>query len=515
MHNNYYFLTNLSRVLHEKLIGYELTECFTQNKNELVIGFVDKTSEFFIKAHLDPSFCCLSFPTTFRRARKNSVNLFDNLFGRKITGVHQFENERCFALIFDDTQRLLFKMHGNRSNIIRYNDTEIVEVFKKSLKKDLDLDINMLERPLDQSYEDFLHHEGDYRSLFPTFGKVIKTYLHQNRLEEKNIAEKWELIQDTIEKLAHPTYYITTLEGQLLLSMLEIGSVQQEFNDPIEAIDAFFIKYITEASLKSLKNEMLTAINRQLKQSLNYVKKAEQKLAEIESRLNYRMLADILMANLHRVPAKAEKVTLENFYNDNLPVTIKLKRDLSPQNNAEGYYRKAKNQSLEIKSLKTNLTQKNKVIASLEDQKGNIEKEADLKSLRKQQKNAGPAKKVERRPYNNFHYNGFDIWVGKNARNNDEMLQQYSFKEDLWLHARESSGSHVLLKYQAGKNFPKNVIEKAAELAAYYSKRKSDSLCPVIVTPRKFVRKRKGDPAGAVIVDKEEQIILVRPGNQI
>jgi predicted ribosome quality control (RQC) complex YloA/Tae2 family protein len=68
----------------------------------------------------------------------------------------------------------------------------------------------------------------------------------------------------------------------------------------------------------------------------------------------------------------------------------------------------------------------------------------------------------------------------------------------------------VLIKHQANKNFPKDVIERAAQLAAHYSKRKNESLCPVTVTPKKFVRKRKGDPAGMVVVEKET-VVLVEP----
>jgi predicted ribosome quality control (RQC) complex YloA/Tae2 family protein len=68
----------------------------------------------------------------------------------------------------------------------------------------------------------------------------------------------------------------------------------------------------------------------------------------------------------------------------------------------------------------------------------------------------------------------------------------------------------VVIKYQAGKKFPVMVIERAAQLAAFYSKRKTDSLCPVIVTPKKFVRKPKGYPQGAVMVDKEE-VVMVEP----
>jgi predicted ribosome quality control (RQC) complex YloA/Tae2 family protein len=104
----------------------------------------------------------------------------------------------------------------------------------------------------------------------------------------------------------------------------------------------------------------------------------------------------------------------------------------------------------------------------------------------------------------------YKIWIGKNAQHNDTLTLKYSFKEDLWLHAKDVPGSHVLVKYQSGKKFPKEVIERAAQLAAYNSKRKTDSLCPVAFTPKKHVRKRKGDPAGAVVVEREE-VILVEP----
>ena len=113
-------------------------------------------------------------------------------------------------------------------------------------------------------------------------------------------------------------------------------------------------------------------------------------------------------------------------------------------------------------------------------------------------------------PYHQFEFRNFRILVGKNAVANDMLTLKFSHKEDLWLHAKDVSGSHVLIKHQSGKNFPRDVIEYAASLAAYNSKRKTESLCPVIVTPKKFVRKRKGDPPGAVVVEREE-VVMVEP----
>jgi predicted ribosome quality control (RQC) complex YloA/Tae2 family protein len=118
-------------------------------------------------------------------------------------------------------------------------------------------------------------------------------------------------------------------------------------------------------------------------------------------------------------------------------------------------------------------------------------------------------KAIKENLFKKFVYKGFEIWVGKNAKNNDLLTQKYAYKEDLWLHAKDVSGSHVIIKYQAGKTFPSDVIEKAASLAGYYSKRSTDSLCPVIVTPKKFVRKTKDLAQGQVIVEKEDIIMVV------
>ena len=112
--------------------------------------------------------------------------------------------------------------------------------------------------------------------------------------------------------------------------------------------------------------------------------------------------------------------------------------------------------------------------------------------------------------FKRFEVEGFEILVGKNSKNNDILTQQYAYKEDLWLHARDATGSHVVVKYKAGKKIPNSVIEAAASLAAYFSKRRNETLAPVIVTQKKFVRKPKGLADGQVVVEKEE-VVMVEP----
>jgi predicted ribosome quality control (RQC) complex YloA/Tae2 family protein len=224
--------------------------------------------------------------------------------------------------------------------------------------------------------------------------------------------------------------------------------------------------------------------------------------------------ADLLMANLTQIRPGTDRITLPDFYTENHLIEIKLKKDLSPQKNAEIYYKKSKKQQSEIDRLQQTLASKEKDIVDTKDHLAKLASITELKNLRSFVHAIGLStiKKdsVEILPFHTFEYNGFKILVGKNAQSNDTLILTFGYKEDLWLHAKDVAGSHVLIKYQSGKKFPKDVIERAAQLAAYHSKRKTDSLCPVIVTPRKFVRKRKGDPAGSVIVAREE-VILVEP----
>jgi predicted ribosome quality control (RQC) complex YloA/Tae2 family protein len=187
---------------------------------------------------------------------------------------------------------------------------------------------------------------------------------------------------------------------------------------------------------------------------------------------------------------------------------------MTPQKLAENYYRKAKNQKLEIQQLEENLQAKDLNLKNIKKRLEEIERINSIKILRQYVKEHNLIKEVQEEeetlPYKELLFEGYQILIGKNARSNDTLIQKFAKKDDLWLHAKDSSGSHVVVKQKGNQNFPKNVIEKAAELAAYHSKQKNDTFCPVIYTPRKFIRKIKGAAPGAVKVEKEK-VIIVKP----
>lgn len=513
MHNNYFFLRQLIKSLEPQIKGAVISECFTQSKNELMVRFETASGSFYIKASLQPEFSCLSFPEEFNRARKNSVDLFEPLIGRHVTAVKQYLNERSFSIILTDGWQLLFKLHGNRSNLVLFHNHQVVDIFRKKLVVDLSTDITSLDRHIDWTFDHFKINLDVLQKRYFTFGKIIWKYLEEKGFHSQSVEEKWQMIQQLLLQLEKEKYYITLLDGTPVFSLLEIGSIQKTFTDPLAAINYFFTTYNTTMAFSREKERALSTLNNQLSSGLSYLSKTREKLNQIQKDDHYKRWADIIMSNLHAIQTGTSLIRLPDFYNDNQLEEIKLKKDLSPQKNAELYYKKSKNHVLEVEHLEKAISVKQKEINEIHQKLEQIKGSETLKMLKEQTKDLNLTEKNKpsvNQPYHEFIHKGFKIWVGKNANANDELTQKYSYKEDLWLHAKDVAGSHVIIKYQAGKKFPKDVIERAAQLAAFNSKRKTETLCPVIVTPRKHVRKRKGDPPGAVVVEKED-VIMVEP----
>jgi predicted ribosome quality control (RQC) complex YloA/Tae2 family protein len=513
VHNNYYFLRQLSARLNEKIVGFMVVSCFSQNKDELVIELNNSGKSCFIKANLSSGFCCLSFPENFHRARKNSVDLFSDAILRKVISMRQFENERSFSMELEGQFSLLFKMHGSFANILFLKAEKVLGIFRNNIVTDFEVTPARLDRHIDFSKENFEKNIAQLGSAFFTFGKLFFDYLEHDHFSSLKIEDRWRLFRNAMSLLENPNYYLIERNGKLIFSLLPFERIIEKFTDPIKSINSFSDRYIHDQVFYREKEAALHQLLIRLKSSENYVKKNSIKLDELINDRRYQLWADLIMSNIHTIEAGQDKIFLPNFY-DQTNVSINLKKELSPQKNAEIFYRKARNQQIEINKLKDGLTQKQSEITRLKGELERMEGIKDLKTLRKTSVDLGLAKKdlaqFKNLPYHEFEFRGFKILVGRNAEANDKLTLKYSYKEDLWLHAKDVAGSHVLIKYQSGKNFPKDVIEYAAGLAAYNSKRKNESLCPVAFTPKKFVRKRKGDPPGLVALERED-VILVQP----
>ncbi|MEM6641697.1 MAG: NFACT RNA binding domain-containing protein [Bacteroidota bacterium] len=510
MFHNYFFLKRLAQALDSKLEGLSLEACFSQNKDELILIFGGENRRWIIRANLDPSISLLEFPTDFSRTNKNSIDLFPSLLKQSIERVETFRFERSFCLHFSNGQQLIFKLHSRKSNLILAQENRVFSIFRNRLAQDLALIPTDLHNQIEISEEALQHHNYDPISLLPALGKEVKIFLSHRGYFEAKPKEQWILFQEVLSLLdKNPISLLASSSPQI--SLLQTGS--QHTDDPIYATNWLYQETVRKVFFEREKETFIQKLKGSIKKSENYIEKNQARLAEMRNSRNPEEIANIIMANLHKIQQGLSKVVLTDFYS-NAPITIKLNTKLSPQKNAETYYRKSKNRHKEIDILKSNIREKDRLIDQLSARILELDAIQDRKELKKFAKAKGLEKERKKKekpePYHLFELDGWQVLVGKNSKANDELTLKVAKKNDLWLHVKDVPGSHVVIRQKPGQNYPKHIIEFGASLAAAYSKRKGDSMAPVIFTPKKFVRKVKGTPAGQVIVEKEE-VLMIEP----
>ncbi len=524
MHTNYYFLRQLAPSLTAQLRGYRVAACFSQEKDELVVGLVQGEKEFWLKAHLGGSFPALALPETFQRARTNSVDLLPDLLGQEVESVAAWPQDRVLQLNFHSGARLVFKLYGPRPNaIFRAAPAAPAQLFHQKLLADADLRpqpadppqplaAGKLPPPLADLPLRYLRQQG-YAATAPSA---------QPGNEEQETSNQ-KLLHQTLALLEKPPrYYLTQLDGRTRLSLLPLGDAPETLpgDNPIAALRRFVPLALSRRALETETKQLRQTLERRVAEASAAAAHAQQRLKALAHDAGFRHTADLIMANLHEIPAGAAQIEVLDYLTKQ-PRLLKLKPTEKPQRTAENLYRKAKNQHLEERQLTERRARREaEALAAMErledlDTRPEL---AELRALRGWRKQHGldPATNAKAAatelPFKVFEDRGFTILVGRNAANNDLLTQKYAHKDDLWLHAKDVAGSHVVIRHRAGSPVPDPVIEHAAQLAAWYSRRQNDSLCPVTVTPKKFVRKPKGARPGQVKVEREE-VRLVKPTN--
>jgi len=296
----------------------------------------------------------------------------------------------------------------------------------------------------------------------------------------------------------------------LLAEPITDAEILFETDNVFKAANFFCKNYISYNKFYSTKKNLLLKNKQHLIKIQATLTLAEKAIQQVKNTKALEETGHLLMANLHLLNKGQTVAELYNFYS-NTTEKIKLKKDLTPYQNAEYYYHKAKSSDKQVNALNAkilNLKNEYKIAQQTTDK---IEKAQSLTELNLfiALGNNHPAKKISQ--FKEYTFKNYIILVGKNAKNNDELTAKYAHKNDMWLHAKDVTGSHVIIKHQGNLPFSKEVIIFAAKLAAYYSKAKHSALVPVTYTQKKFVRKFKGALAGEVKVDKED-VILVEPG---
>lgn len=230
---------------------------------------------------------------------------------------------------------------------------------------------------------------------------------------------------------------------------------------------------------------------------------------------------ELLLAYLPGLQKGMSEIELEDFL-DGTKKIIKLDPALDPAENAQQKferYKKLKRAQEKLAERLEELRQELEYLESVESYIEHAESEADLIEIREELQAGGylPREPSRTKPSQalgprEFLIRGYRVFVGRSSRQNDELVRRAS-REDYWLHARDRPGAHVIVKNPAQREIPREVLEQAAQLAAYYSKGRDAKKVPVSYTRVKYLR--KGGRPGLVFLTQEEGTLLVTPKGEI
>ncbi len=235
-----------------------------------------------------------------------------------------------------------------------------------------------------------------------------------------------------------------------------------------------------------------------------------KQLKDTQKREKYKLYGELLMTYGYEVEEGASECMVPNYYDDNKEIKIPLDKDLSPTENAKRYYEKYNKLKRTFEALTEIVQDTQSEIEHLESIRAAMDialEENDLAQLKEELmeygfiKRKGGTKKVKitSKPFHYISSDGYDMYVGKNNYQNEDLTFKMATGNDWWFHAKGMPGSHVIVKNKAEGEMPDKTFEEAARLAAYYSKGKEQKKVEIDYIQKKHVKKVSGAKPGFVI----------------
>ena len=542
---NYFTLRALAHEWNDLLSGGRMVDIWTQSANELSVSIEKGGARHTIRVLCDPKLPLLFRSDGYGRARKNSVTIFEGLPARQVVSISCAERDRFVFVELDKGTRLQIQLFGSRPNVYLVHTNEVNESFLHSESWIGKTAPQPRPSPPVETLDAFRSRWREYRktlaqalsTAIPLFDRqlaeeaVHRSGIDTDRAPTEIDADELRLLFDSsrqilieLEKPNPVLYWRGGFVEHFALTPLE--SVSGDLRaEPFESVDAAFSVFARRSLAQRRFMEAFKPIEAALDSACRKrSRSADAMLAELgnPSRAEkYEAWGHLLMAQAAGHGAGHEEITLPDILGDGGDVTIRLDPAKSAIENAQHYYEKAR-RTREARKHAERRWQEIQAEAheaeELLDQLRALEGYSELETFLSSRKNelapfvSLEAAGEERLPYRRYNIEGWEIRAGRNAKSNAILTTKHSSPHDLWLHARGVSGSHVVVRRPAKtSDIPRNVVETAARIAAHFSDAKTQSLAPVIVTERKYVRPVKGGPPGLVRVDREE-VVLVEPG---
>lgn len=539
----------------------KINKIFEPNKNEIIIGIYSKGKNLALNINIDPVNYRINLTTHSKPNPKIVYNfcmvLRKHLTSGTIKKVYMNELDRiiyididCYNELNDHiTKTLIIELMGKHSNIILINSDGIIIDSLRHLNK---LDNSLRDILPGYKYIEIENSKLDFQSsTFDSFYKNIKENNVSKissaisncfagfsksgviyTLDSLNIKDDVNIAVSDYKKIY--TYFSELLKQNISdISCTEINLLDKKDFYITNAsskdilinffIDDFYFDKEVREKFESTKSNTLRSLLGKTKKLSDKLKNIDSKIKECSKIETYKLYGELITSNLYRIPNyNQENITLENYYDNNNPISIPLDSTISPSANAKKFfkkYRKLQNTVSIIEkqkeAIKLELDYLDSIVyeinncANLDELEAIISEDYGISNVKKDESTKKTKKPVANMP-TEYKIDGYTILVGKNNKQNDNLTCKIAKKNDLWFHTKDIHGSHVVLRLDKNKKATDSIIYKCATIAAYYSKAKLSQNVPVDYTFIKYVRKPNGAKPGMVIYT-DNKTLYVNP----
>ena len=523
-----FFLHHMVEELRRELVNGRIQKINQPFEQELVLQIRSNRQSHRLLLSAHPVFGRIQLTrTTFENPAQPSTFIMvlrKYLQGALIESIEQVENDRIVEMtvsnkneIGDHIQAtLIIEIMGKHSNILLVDKSshKILEVikhvgFSQNSYRTLLPGSTYIAPPSTESHNPFTVKDEKLFEILQTQETTAKNLqsLFQglgrdtaNELEKILVSDKLSTFRNFFSQETKPCLTETSFSP-----IPFANQVGEPFTSLSDLLDTYYKDKAERDRVKQQASELIRRVENELQKNRHKLKKQEKELLATENAEEFRQKGELLTTFLHQVPNDQDQVILDNYYT-NQPITIALDKALSPNQNAQRYFKRYQKLKESVKYL-TDLIQETKAtilylesVETVLNQAG-LEEIAEIREeliqtgfIRRRQR-----EKIQKRkkPEQYLASDGKTIiYVGRNNLQNEELTFKMARKEELWFHAKDIPGSHVVI---SGNLDPSDEVKTdAAELAAYFSQGRLSNLVQVDMIEVKKLNKPTGGKPGFV-----------------
>ncbi|WP_138335262.1 MULTISPECIES: Rqc2 family fibronectin-binding protein PavA [Streptococcus] len=523
-----FFLHHMVEELQRELLNGRIQKINQPFEQELVLQIRSNRQSHRLLLSAHPVFGRIQLTqTTFENPAQPSTFIMvlrKYLQGALIESIEQIENDRIVEItvsnkneIGDHIQAtLIIEIMGKHSNILLVDKSshKILEVikhvgFSQNSYRTLLPGSTYIAPPGTESLNPFTIKDEKLFEILQTHETTVKNLqsLFQglgrdtaNELENILVSDKLSTFRNFFSQETKPCLTETSFSPVPFANQ-----VGETFTSLSDLLDTYYKDKAERDRVKQQASELIRRVENELKKNRHKLKKQEKELLATDNAEEFRQKGELLTTFLHQVPNDQGQVILDNYYT-NQPITIALDKALTPNQNAQRYFKRYQKLKEAVKYLTDLIEETKATILYLESvetvlNQAGLEEIAEIREeliqtgfIRRRQR-----EKIQKRkkPEQYLASDGKTIiYVGRNNLQNEELTFKMARKEELWFHAKDIPGSHVVI---SGNLDPSDEVKTdAAELAAYFSQGRLSNLVQVDMIEVKKLNKPTGGKPGFV-----------------